>query len=177
LFEVLSKWKTYLFWATASEYRLIKIINAWICRKIVSFLVYLTLLQLHVLCDVRRDKETITSDDYLNVWNEAVAAYFRRFPVFVGKDREFPIKLCQNNQDTGGNSNRVPPKCEEKEPAKYEGRLKSSWTHFITPSRNFVEVTVSFSKYLHCQAMHSYNAPPTSRKRAADRLPQASGGQ
>jgi hypothetical protein len=22
----------------------------------------------------------------------------------------------------------------------YEGRLKSSWTHLITPSRNFVEV-------------------------------------
>jgi len=23
---------------------------------------------------------------------------------------------------------------------KYEGRLQSSWTHLITPSRNFVEV-------------------------------------
>jgi hypothetical protein len=38
-------------------------------------------------------------------------------------------------------------------------------------------VTVSFSKYLPWQAMHFYNALPTSRKRAADRLPQASGGQ
>jgi len=24
--------------------------------------------------------------------------------------------------------------------SKYEGRLKSSWTHLITPSRNFVEI-------------------------------------
>jgi hypothetical protein len=60
----------------------------------------------------------------------------------------------------------------------YEGRLQSSWTHLITPSRNFVEVRrrclfriTSFGK--RCT---SYNAPPTSRKRAADRLSQASGG-
>jgi hypothetical protein len=34
-------------------------------------------------------------------------------------------------------------------------------------------VTVSFSKYLPRQAMHFYNAPPNSRKRAADfRLPR-----
>jgi hypothetical protein len=45
-----------------------------------------------------------------------------------------------------------------------------SWTHLITPSRNFVEVwwrslfrTTSLGK--RCT---SYNAPPTSRKRAAD---------
>jgi hypothetical protein len=51
----------------------------------------------------------------------------------------------------------------------YEARLKSSWTHIITPSRNFVEVqwrsvfrSTSFGK--RCT---SYNAPPTSRKRAA----------
>jgi hypothetical protein len=59
----------------------------------------------------------------------------------------------------------------------YEGRLQSSWTHLITPSRNFLEVrwrpvfrSVSLGK--RCT---SYNAPPTSRKRAADRLPQALG--
>jgi hypothetical protein len=53
----------------------------------------------------------------------------------------------------------------------YEGRLQSSWTHLITPSRNVVEVrwrslfrSTSFSK--RCT---SYNAPPTSRKCAADR--------
>jgi hypothetical protein len=41
---------------------------------------------------------------------------------------------------------------------KYEGRFQSSWTNRITPSRNFVEVRCT-----------SYNAPPTSRKLAADR--------
>jgi hypothetical protein len=53
----------------------------------------------------------------------------------------------------------------------YEGRLQSSWTYLIIPSRNFVEVrwrslfrSISLDKL--CT---SYNAPPTSRKRAADR--------
>jgi hypothetical protein len=53
----------------------------------------------------------------------------------------------------------------------YEGRLQSSWTHLIAPSRNFEEVrwrslfrSTSLSK--RCT---SYNAPPTFRKRAADR--------
>jgi hypothetical protein len=53
----------------------------------------------------------------------------------------------------------------------YEGRLKSSWTHLITPGQNFVEVrwrsllrsTSLVKRYT------SYNAPPTSRKRAANR--------
>jgi hypothetical protein len=38
----------------------------------------------------------------------------------------------------------------------YEGRLRSTWTHLINRSRNFVggAVTVSFSKYLPRQAMH-----------------------
>jgi hypothetical protein len=48
----------------------------------------------------------------------------------------------------------------------YEGRLLSSWTHLITPSRNFVEVRwrsllLSTSLAKRCT---SYNAPPTSRK-------------
>jgi hypothetical protein len=54
---------------------------------------------------------------------------------------------------------------------KYDGRLQSSWNHLITPSRNFVEVrwrslfrTTSLDK--RCT---TYNTPPTSRKRAADR--------
>jgi hypothetical protein len=53
----------------------------------------------------------------------------------------------------------------------FEGCLQSSWTHLITPSRNFVEVrwrslcrSTSLGK--RCT---SYNASPTSRKRAADR--------
>jgi hypothetical protein len=53
---------------------------------------------------------------------------------------------------------------------KYEGSLKSSWTHLITPSQNFVEVRwrslfrgTSLGKW-----WTSYNAPPTSWKRAAD---------
>jgi hypothetical protein len=53
----------------------------------------------------------------------------------------------------------------------YEGRLKSSWNHVIIPCRNFVEVrwlslfrSISLGK-----RCISYNAPPTSRKRAADR--------
>jgi hypothetical protein len=53
----------------------------------------------------------------------------------------------------------------------YEGRLKSSWTHLITPIPNFVEVRwrslfISTSPGKRCT---SYNAPPISRKRAADR--------
>jgi hypothetical protein len=53
----------------------------------------------------------------------------------------------------------------------YERRLKSSWTRLLTPSQNVVEVrwwslfrSTSLSK-----RRTSYNAPPTSRKRAADR--------
>jgi hypothetical protein len=52
-----------------------------------------------------------------------------------------------------------------------EGSLKISWTHLITRGRNFVEMrwrsifrTTSLGKW--CT---SYNAPPTSRKHAADR--------
>jgi hypothetical protein len=53
----------------------------------------------------------------------------------------------------------------------YEDRLQISWTHLITSSRNFVKVrwrslfrNISLGK--RCT---SYNAPPISRKRAADR--------
>jgi hypothetical protein len=52
----------------------------------------------------------------------------------------------------------------------YERRLKNSWTHII-PSRNLVEVrwrSLFRSTSLGMQRT-SYNAPPTSRKRAADR--------
>jgi hypothetical protein len=54
---------------------------------------------------------------------------------------------------------------------KYEGRLKSSWTHLITPSRNFVEVRWRslFRSTSLGKRCTSYNAPPTCRKRAADR--------
>jgi hypothetical protein len=60
----------------------------------------------------------------------------------------------------------------------YEGRLKSSWIHFITPSRNFVEVRWrSFSRSTSIDKWGtSYNAPPTFRKHAAYHLLQASGG-
>jgi hypothetical protein len=53
--------------------------------------------------------------------------------------------------------------------------LKSSWTRLITPSRNFVEVlwrSIFRSTSLGKQCT-SYNAPPTSRKCAADRLPSS----
>jgi hypothetical protein len=52
----------------------------------------------------------------------------------------------------------------------YEGRLQSSWTHLITPSRNFVEVRWRslFRSTSLGKRYTSYNAPPTSRKRAAD---------
>jgi hypothetical protein len=56
--------------------------------------------------------------------------------------------------------------------------LKIWWTHLIIPSRNFLEVrwrSLLRSAFLG-KRRTSYNAPPTSRKRAADRLPQASGG-
>jgi hypothetical protein len=53
----------------------------------------------------------------------------------------------------------------------YEGRLKSSWTHLITPSRNFVEVRWRslFRSTSVGKRCASYNAPPTPRKRAACR--------
>jgi hypothetical protein len=61
----------------------------------------------------------------------------------------------------------------------YEGRLKSSWTHLIPPNRNSVEVRWRsiFRSTSPGKRCTSYNAPPTSRKPAADRLPQASGGE
>jgi hypothetical protein len=53
----------------------------------------------------------------------------------------------------------------------YEGRLQSSWTHLITPSGNFVEVWLRshFRSTSPGKRYISYNAPPTSQKRAADR--------
>jgi hypothetical protein len=53
----------------------------------------------------------------------------------------------------------------------YEGRLRSSWTHLITPSRNFVEVRWRslFRSTSLGKRYTSYNAPPNSRKTAADR--------
>jgi hypothetical protein len=64
----------------------------------------------------------------------------------------------------------------------YEGRLQSSWTDLITPSRNFVEVRWRslFRSTSLGKRCTSYNAPPTSAKRATDRwslrnfLPQSS---
>jgi hypothetical protein len=49
--------------------------------------------------------------------------------------------------------------------------LQSSWTHVITPSRNFVEVwwRSLFRSTSLGKRCSSYNAPPASRKRAADR--------
>jgi hypothetical protein len=53
----------------------------------------------------------------------------------------------------------------------YGTRLKSPWTHLITPSRNFAELrwTSLFRSTSLGKRWTSYNAPPTSRKRAADR--------
>jgi hypothetical protein len=53
----------------------------------------------------------------------------------------------------------------------YEGRLQSSWTHLITLSWNFVEVRwrSPFRSTSLGNRCTSYNAPPTSQKRAADR--------
>jgi hypothetical protein len=55
----------------------------------------------------------------------------------------------------------------------YKGRLQSSWTHLITPRRNFVEVRWRslFRSTSLGNRWNSYNAPPTSRKRAPDRWP------
>jgi hypothetical protein len=52
----------------------------------------------------------------------------------------------------------------------YEGRLQSLWSHIITTSRNFVEVRWRslFRSTSLGKRCTSYNAPPTSRKRAAD---------
>jgi hypothetical protein len=53
----------------------------------------------------------------------------------------------------------------------YEGRLQSSWTRLNTSSRNFVEVRWRslFRSTSLGKRFTSYNAPPTSPKRAADR--------
>jgi hypothetical protein len=53
----------------------------------------------------------------------------------------------------------------------YDGRLQISWTHLITPSWNFVEVRWRslFRSTSLGKRCTSYNAPPTYRKRAADR--------
>jgi hypothetical protein len=53
----------------------------------------------------------------------------------------------------------------------YEGRWQSLWTHFINPIRNFLEVRWRslFRSTSLGKRCTSYNAPPTSRKRAADR--------
>jgi hypothetical protein len=55
----------------------------------------------------------------------------------------------------------------------HEGCLKSSWTHLITPSQNFVEVRWRslFQSTSLGKRCTSYNATPTSRKRAPDRWP------
>jgi hypothetical protein len=68
--------------------------------------------------------------------------------------------------------------CQEDLYVMYESRLKSSWTHLITASRNFVEVRwlSLFRSTSLGKRCTSYKAPPSSRKRVADRLPQASGG-
>jgi hypothetical protein len=60
----------------------------------------------------------------------------------------------------------------------YEGRLKTSWTYLITPSRNFMEVwwRSLFRSTSLGKRCTSFNSPPTSRKRAPDRLLQASRG-
>jgi hypothetical protein len=51
------------------------------------------------------------------------------------------------------------------------GALQSSWTNLITPSQNFVEVQWRslFRSTSLGKRCTSYNTPPTSRKRAADR--------
>jgi hypothetical protein len=53
----------------------------------------------------------------------------------------------------------------------YEGRLQSSWTELITLSLNFVEVRCRslFRSTFLGKRCTSYNAPTTSRKRAAYR--------
>jgi hypothetical protein len=51
----------------------------------------------------------------------------------------------------------------------YEGRLQRWWTHLITTSRNFVEVRWRSLFRSIGKRCTSYNAPPTSRKRAVDR--------
>jgi hypothetical protein len=53
----------------------------------------------------------------------------------------------------------------------YQGRLKSSWTRLITPGWNFVDVRWQplFRSTSLGKRCTSYNAPPTSLKRAADR--------
>jgi hypothetical protein len=54
----------------------------------------------------------------------------------------------------------------------YEGHLQSSWTQIITSSRKFVEVRWRslFRSTSLGKRCTSYNAPPTSWNRAADRL-------
>jgi hypothetical protein len=55
--------------------------------------------------------------------------------------------------------------------SRYEDSLKSLWTHIFIPSQNFVEVRWRplFRSASPGKRCTSYNAPPTSRKRSADR--------
>jgi hypothetical protein len=60
--------------------------------------------------------------------------------------------------------------CRKSRQSLHEVRLQSSWTHLITPNRNFMEVrwrSLFRSTFLGKRCT-SYNVPPTSRKRAAD---------
>jgi hypothetical protein len=52
----------------------------------------------------------------------------------------------------------------------HESFIQSSWTHLVTPSRNFVEVRWRslFRSTSLDKRCTSYNAPPTTRKRAAE---------
>jgi hypothetical protein len=54
-------------------------------------------------------------------------------------------------------------------PSEYKDRLQSSWIHLITLSRKFTDVRWRlFRRNSLGKRCTSYNAPPTSRKRAAD---------
>jgi hypothetical protein len=77
--------------------------------------------------------------------------------------KEYAIKECQRNV--------TPPIIFRIMEYIDEGLLQNSWTHLITPSRNFVEVQWrSLFRSTSLRKRCTYNAPLTSQKRAADRV-------
>jgi hypothetical protein len=77
--------------------------------------------------------------------------------------------MCQKYSEDGKLSHVQAPTTHRNKNVR--GPFQSSWTHLITPNQNFVEVRCRslFQRTSIVKRCTSCNAPPTYRKRAADR--------
>jgi hypothetical protein len=124
----------------------------------------MALCQHQRIVEVEWDERIIVYNELETNARETAVAYFNplhRLPTVTFWRRFFKCRGYMNQTKWKGDE-RV---------GEYEGRLKSSWTHLITPTRNFVEVRWRslFRSTTFGKRWTSYNAPPTSRKCAADR--------